>query len=132
MKYLWFNSFLILFATCLVIICNFEKSSIINVYYASNLYICNINKDPSITSPNIIIKKVIGTHISMSHKNVEGFYSDSISFKIHYIPHGVHNFFPKFVLIYINNGRVKEIHQNDLVNYPKLKYLDLDENDSSN
>ncbi|KAG5668296.1 hypothetical protein PVAND_016243 [Polypedilum vanderplanki] len=114
------------FVSAVVINCNFGRDS---YYVIGSVYECILNKDPSITLPNIVISSANGTHYnsSMNHEKVASFYSNSKT--IHYMPHGLNKIFPNLIAIIICYGRIKEIHQKDLEQYSKLRYFNLDEND---
>ncbi|KAG5668389.1 hypothetical protein PVAND_016329 [Polypedilum vanderplanki] len=95
-----------------------------------DIYECNLDSNPSITSPNTVITSVKGDHLlSKNHENVQGFYSNSEHETIFYIPHGLSKFFPHLILIYIKNGKILEIHQKDFEQYPKLRFLSLYQNE---
>ncbi|KAG5667869.1 hypothetical protein PVAND_015836 [Polypedilum vanderplanki] len=90
---------------------------------------CYLQNNPLINSPNSPISAWSGSHLSsMSNTDVTGFCSSSDSQIINYMPE-LNKIFPNLVFIYINIGRIKEIHRTDFEQYLKLTYLDLDGND---
>ncbi|KAG5668308.1 hypothetical protein PVAND_016254 [Polypedilum vanderplanki] len=127
MKTLWFEFFFIPFVSAVEINCEFRNISWGGV---GLFYDCNLQNDPRITSLYTAVTVVNGNHqLPMNNEKVQGFTSQSSSQIINYIPHGLDKFFPNLISIDINDGRIKEIHQKDLEQYPKLKILDLFEND---
>ncbi|KAG5668277.1 hypothetical protein PVAND_016224 [Polypedilum vanderplanki] len=125
MKNLRFLLLFIPFASGVIINCEFKTYTYSDI---GSGYECKLNKDPSIISPNIVISSAKGTHqASMSHEKVTSFYSWSKA--IHYIPYGLNKIFPNLFSLFIANGRIKEIHQKDLEQYPRLVYLTLYDND---
>lgn len=59
--------------------------------------------------------------------DIQGF--SALNVTTRYFPKGLEKFFKNLVMIDINHGRLREIHQSDLAPFPKLKCLDLYEND---
>ncbi|KAG5668257.1 hypothetical protein PVAND_016204 [Polypedilum vanderplanki] len=92
--------------------------------FIGSVYECHVS-DLTITSLNTVITSANGTHYnsSMNHEKVTSFHSDSKD--IHYMPHGLNKIFPNLVSILIANTHIKEIHQKDLEQYPKLKLISL-------
>jgi len=69
-----------------------------------------------------------GSHASGKNNNaVKGIWSDKGG--INYLPHGLERLYPNINYILIKDGRLKEIHQSDLKQYPNLVVLDLFKND---
>ncbi|KAG5668404.1 hypothetical protein PVAND_016344 [Polypedilum vanderplanki] len=111
-----------------VIDCEFESYSWTLI---GSKYTCLLKKNPSINSLNTFITAANGNHYnsSMSHENVQGFYSTSSFYILHYMPHGLSKIFPNLIAILINYSQMKEIHQKDLEQYEKLKYIQIWGND---
>lgn len=65
----------------------------------------------------------------MTNDNVLGIYDQNGGKNIKFFPRGLDKIFKNLILIDLNNGRIKEIHQIDLKVFPKLEALDLFEND---
>jgi hypothetical protein len=93
------------------------------------MYICVLASNPMVTSPGVVITAASGDHgSSMNHASVQGIRLDGPN-TIHYVPHGLNDVFSGLMMIHINDGRVKEVHQRDLQPFSKLRDLDLDRND---
>ncbi|KAG5667894.1 hypothetical protein PVAND_015860 [Polypedilum vanderplanki] len=106
--------------------CEFKK----NTWWSKigELYQCELISNPSITLPRTVISSATGSHLSsMNHNDVKEFFSNSKT--IHYIPHGLSKIFPNLIALHIENGRIKEIHQEDLKEYPNIKVLNFKDSD---
>jgi Leucine-rich repeat (LRR) protein len=69
-----------------------------------------------------------GSHnLSLSHADVLGFHSWNKT--INFMPRGLIDVFPNLILIDIGTAGMKEIHQSDLKDFPRLKDLYLFNND---
>lgn len=92
-------------------------------------YYCNAQDHLNIDSPDRAdIESATGKHLSNKiFDDVEGFEADNLT--THYFPRGLEKIFKNLKMIDINNGRLKEIHQDDLKPFPKLVCLELYEND---
>jgi hypothetical protein len=89
-----------------------------------NVYTCDLHSDPSITSPGITVTSANGNHEPlMSHADVQAFcsYGNTINF----IPRGLNEVFPKLIAIWISNAGIKELHQSDLKQFPRLRFFSL-------
>jgi len=109
--------------------CNYETSNSYEDY--GQVYVCYLLNKLNITSKNAAtLIKADGRHSVLKTDNdVTAFRSDEAYHMIHYFPRNLENIFPNLTIIFINNGRLKEIHQSDLKPFQKLTYLDLDQND---
>jgi hypothetical protein len=88
------------------------------------IYECELRVDPSITSPGVTVTSATGSHKpSMNHTNVQGFYSEDQT--INLMPRGLNDVFPNLIGIEIGYAGMKEIHQSDLKQFPRLRYLQL-------
>jgi len=96
-----------------------------SVQYMSPIYECEVQNFVSITSPDEAqIDNITGTHkAGYNNDNVEHIYVGQG--EVHYFPRGLNNFFKNFNGIYIYTTGLKEIHQNDLKDFPKLTGLIL-------
>jgi hypothetical protein len=89
-----------------------------------NVYICSVRGNPSVTSPGVTVTSVTGDHEpSMSHADVQGFYSYRNT--INFMPCGLNDVFPNLIGIEIGYAGMKELHQSDLKQFPRLRYLGL-------
>jgi hypothetical protein len=87
-------------------------------------YSCNLSVDPSITSPGVTITTATGDHKPlMSHADILGFYSKEKT--INFMPRGLNDVFPNLIGINIENAGMKEIHQSDLKEFPRLRFFSL-------
>jgi hypothetical protein len=95
------------------------------------VYQCDLNSDPQITSPGVTITSATGEHIdsSMTHASVKSFYTDSTSRTLNFFPRGLNGVFPNLEAIFMRYGRLIEVHQSDLKPFTTLRYLRLDDND---
>jgi len=88
-------------------------------------YVCYVTNNVSITSLEAAqVDSITGTHQDgYNNDNVDAI---SITQKqIHYFPRGLNNFFKNLRGIEIHDTGLKEIHQSDLKDYPKLMNLYL-------
>ncbi|KAG5668391.1 hypothetical protein PVAND_016331 [Polypedilum vanderplanki] len=126
MKFLIFLISFISIISAVEINCVFDK----RLSLVGLIYHCILDSEPSITLPYTFITATNGNHqSSMNNENVQAFYSGSLNHIINYIPHGLDKIFPNLIAIMIFFGRIKEIHQKDLEQFPKLKQLSLWQND---
>jgi hypothetical protein len=87
-------------------------------------YNCNLQGDPLITSPGVTVSSANGDHLRrMSHADVQGFVSHQNT--INFMPRGLSDVFPNLIGIWIGFAGMKEIHQSDLKQFPRLRYLSL-------
>lgn len=103
--------------------CKFSESNDITI--VGQLYQCSVDEDPKITLyESALVTAVYGNHSNLKYNaNVTGFYA--ISKIIHYFPQNLDSFIPNLKLICIWSCGLKEIHQNNLKNFPNLTYFDL-------
>jgi chromosome segregation ATPase len=92
-----------------------------------SIYTCYLLFDQSITSAGVTVTSATGNHMrSMSHADVKGFYSSSKT--IIFMPRGLNDVFPNLIGIIISRAGMKELHQSDLKQFPRLRYLELSNN----
>ncbi|XP_070491399.1 leucine-rich repeat-containing G-protein coupled receptor 4-like [Chironomus tepperi] len=108
--------------------CEFENSFFITV---GDVYHCDLQNTVNIKSKeSAVINSVAGTHeTGKSNSDVAGFYSEDSSRIIEYFPRNLASFFTNIKMIFIRNGRIKEVQQSDLKPFPNLIYLALSYND---
>ncbi|XP_070505224.1 paramyosin-like [Chironomus tepperi] len=89
-------------------------------------YYCSVQNSVSITSPDAAqVDSVTGTHLAgHNNDNVEGF-SVYNKGQVHYFPRGLDKIFKNLIGIQIAYAGLKEIHQSDLKDLPKLRNLFL-------
>ncbi|XP_070507834.1 uncharacterized protein MAL8P1.12-like [Chironomus tepperi] len=91
------------------------------------LYSCIVKNDLKINSSDVKINEVKGSHKSgKSNDLVSGLVIDNK--KTEYFPSNLDEKFKNLLALKIKYGRLKEIHQDDLKKFSKLRYLNLDEN----
>jgi len=91
-------------------------------------YTCIVENNLNITHKCTVIKSIQGSHEeSQSIDNVTGISINDR--KVHFIPTNLGEKFKKLIAIQIKHGRIKEIHKNDLKQFTKLQFLNLDSND---
>jgi len=102
--------------------CNYINYS----FYAVVLkYGCYVSNNLNISSPeSATIIAVNGAHES-GKSNIDEIYFHAESKHIEYFPRGLEKFFTNLTGIGIYDSKLKEIHQDDLKLYKKLKYLSL-------
>lgn len=100
-----------------------------NFRVVGNIYYCWVQNNLGIFTPeSAVIDSETGAHLSSRrNSDIKGFWSDKGG--INYFPRGLEKFYPKINYIAVKNGPLKEIHQDDLRNYPSLKVLDLWKNE---
>lgn len=99
-------------------------------WVVNDFYYCTVSNKLGIESPdNTTITSVVGEHTSESFSldDVGGFEAENAD--IRYFPKGLDKIFGNLVMIDINYGPLKEIHQSDLQPFPKLKCLELYQNE---
>ncbi|CAG9810135.1 unnamed protein product [Chironomus riparius] len=98
------------------------------------IYHCETRTIMNIISPdNATITKVTGTALyRRTNDEVLGFVSWKEGKSIQYFPQGIDKFFKNLQMIYVEKGRLKEIHQADLKPFAKLISLSLENNDIEN
>lgn len=108
--------------------CNFQLSDGWHQIF-DELYTCEIASisPTDIVQPNSIITAIIGTHIDGKlNQNVQAIRAKNLN--IHYLPQGLHKFFPNLLAVSILSSQLKEVRQSDLQPFPHLKYLNLYDN----
>lgn len=106
-------------------ICKFKH---ISWYNNELVYVC-APELLDVTSSGTAITNVFGKHeSSKTHDDVGGFYATQGGTIIKYIPRDLTKFFPNLFAIKIFNGRIKELRQDDLREYTKLRFLELEFN----
>lgn len=117
-------------STCVHLECEFINHSSGDYIPIGTVYTCQVKNTLNIISPDTEITSVSTNHISgMTNDNVLGIYDQNGGKNIKFFPRGLDKIFKNLILIDLNNGRIKEIHQIDLKVFPKLEALDLFEND---
>jgi len=97
-------------------------------YAVGEVYRCEVSNNLNIYSPESAeIVAVNGAHMSGKSNNDE-IYFHAADKHIEYFPRGLEKFFTKLTGILIWRSKLREIHQDDLKSYTKLKYLNLGEN----
>jgi len=93
--------------------------------YFSTIYRCDVQNAVNITTLDAAqVDSITGTHLpGYIHDNVEAF--SVYQGQIHYFPRGLNQFFTNLKGILIYNTGLKEIHQSDLKDFPKLTSLYL-------
>jgi len=90
------------------------------------IYYCNVQNSVYIISPDAAqVDSIFGTHLTgYNFENVEAFRVSGQG-QIHYFPRGLNKFFKNLRGIDIHSTGLKEIHQSDLKDFPKLMNLHL-------
>lgn len=123
-------SSLLCITSCTDLQCDFITHSNSDYEPIGSVYTCRLKNNLNIISPETTITSINSTHTSgKSHDDVRGIYDQYGGKNIQYFPKGLDKFFKNIILIDINKGRIKEIHQDDLKVFPKLEVLDLCDND---
>ncbi|XP_070498592.1 toll-like receptor 1 [Chironomus tepperi] len=126
------------FVACSALICGFGDSVDMECKFENwtftavgDVYHCDLQNTVNIKSKeSAVINSVAGNHaLGKSNSDVAGFYSVDSSRVIEYFPRNLANFFTNIKMIFIRNGRIKEVQQSNLKPFPKLVYLDLTHND---
>ncbi|KAG5667522.1 hypothetical protein PVAND_015501 [Polypedilum vanderplanki] len=89
---------------------------------------CVVNGDLSVTTPEIVIKDVT-ENFSQKNANqskIQGFLIDSKF--VNFMLQGLEKFFPDVIAFGIYSSCLKEIHQKDFENLPKLELLNFYDN----
>jgi len=96
------------------------------------MYWCNVRNDVSITSLDAAqVDDISGSHkAGYNSQNVEGF--SVTKGIIHFFPYDFIKFFENIKGIEIGGTGLKEIHQSELKDFPKLMYLHLYSNNLEN
>jgi hypothetical protein len=104
--------------------CNYQTESWIAV---DSVYECIPQNTLNIKSrESAVINSNNGSHESgKSNADVTGFYSSDSTCVIEYFPRNLDNIFTNLKMIFIGNGRLKEIQQSDLRPFVKLVFLSL-------
>jgi len=89
------------------------------------VYWCNVQNAVIISSPDEAhVDSISGTHLTgKNNDNVDFFYVSQG--QVNYFPHGLNKTFKNLRGITIGNAGLKEVHQRDLKDYPKLMNLYL-------
>ncbi|KAL7012431.1 hypothetical protein ACKWTF_014849 [Chironomus riparius] len=126
------------FVACFDMLCGFGDSVDIQCEYKADTWIvvgsdyeCELLNTLNIKSrESAVINSVSGSHLSgKSNADVTCFYSSDSSYVIEYFPRNLDNIFTNLKIIFIYDGRLKEIQQSDLRPFTKLVYLNLYQND---
>ncbi|KAL7010819.1 hypothetical protein ACKWTF_013960 [Chironomus riparius] len=127
--FLQFASLLFL-STCVDLECDFINHASGDYIPIGTVYTCRVKNDLNIDSPGMAITSVSTNHSSgKTHDDVQGIYDQNGGKNIQFFPRGLDKIFKNIIMIDLNNGRIKEIHQIDLKVFPKLEALDLYDND---
>lgn len=90
-------------------------------------YACIANARLKVLEPDTKIDEIEGSHTDERvNKDVLGIYIEYA--EINFLPNGFENFFPDFTVLTILSSKLKEIRQDDLKPFSKLKYLMIDTN----
>lgn len=92
------------------------------------VYMCTVTNNISITSKNFSVTSVSGEHRIFKNNN-HIFALWFLDKELYFIPNGLTKFFRHIAGIVINRCQLKEIHQNDLAPFYKLREFYLIEND---
>ncbi|KAL7011054.1 hypothetical protein ACKWTF_014070 [Chironomus riparius] len=93
-----------------------------------SIHTCSVQNALNIVSrESANITSINGSQNGKNYSNVIGFVASSINVK--YFPRGLSTFFNNLIAIYIYEGRLKELNQQDLKLFPKLLNLKLWQND---
>jgi len=106
---------------------SFECRYIVESWAAiGNIYFCFVQNAVNITSLNEAqVDSISGTHLTgYNNDNVEAFQVVRKG-QIHYFPRGLNKFFKNLKGIQIYNTELKEVHQSDLKDFPKLMNLNF-------
>ena len=91
-------------------------------------YTCVVQNDLNIIEPNVTISFASGTHASNETSNsVTALWIENKNTE--YLASNIGEIFPNLIALRVKDGRLKELHKDDLMSMPKLKYLNLDNND---
>jgi len=104
---------------------SFQCGFAVNTWgYLGTVYRCDVPNSVNITSLDAVqVDDISGTHVAgYNNDNVEAF-DISKRGPIHYFPHGINKFFTNIKGIAIRETGLKEIHQSDLKDFPKLVEL---------
>ena len=104
-------------STANVIDCKFEESDYLIL---NNIYRCNVDSDPSITTRESALQTTVkASHSEQKTNNdVLGFLSTNKT--VHFFPQDLDIYFPNLKAIWIENCGLKEITQSDLKSFPHL------------
>lgn len=120
---------LLYLSVCVNLECDFLTHSSGDYPPIGAVYTCKLRNTLNITSPEITIDSISTNHTSgKSHDDVQGIYDQPGGKNIQYFPRGLDKFFKNIIFIDLNNGRIKEISQDDLKVFPLLEALDLFDN----
>jgi len=104
--------------------CEFGYKNIANV---GELYRCLVKINPSISHSSVTIHNISGNHINNnSHNNITFLAIEKKT--VEYLPLNLGEKFKNLVGLKVKNGKLKEIHQDDLKRFTNLKHLNLDDN----
>jgi len=105
--------------------CTFEIRDFATV---GRQYTCVVQNDLNIVEPNVTILFASGTHdVNESNNSVTALWIENKNTE--YLPANIGETFPNLIALRLKDGRLKELHKDDLMSMPKLKYLNLDNND---
>ncbi|KAG5668989.1 hypothetical protein PVAND_016892 [Polypedilum vanderplanki] len=127
MKFLFIFFAIFQLSNAVTIDCNYHKDG---DWWAVTLkYYCEVTNDLNINSKDMTdIDGVNGELPSgITLDDIQGVNMENLT--TFYFPKGLEKIFKNLLMIDINYGRLKEIHQNDFSPFPQLKSLELFEND---
>jgi hypothetical protein len=91
-------------------------------FVVGSTYTCKLRVDPSITLAGVTVTSATGTQ-RRSMSEVQGFYSNDKT--VNFMPRGLVDVFPNLIFVSITGAGMKELHQSDLKEFPRLKNLHL-------
>ncbi|CAG9812197.1 unnamed protein product [Chironomus riparius] len=105
--------------------CKFEVDEFATV---GRQYTCVVQNDLNIFNENASILDILGTHAD--NHTIDSVFALTIENKAtKYLPTNTGEVFINLTSLRVKNGRLKELHKDDLRSMPKLRYLNLDDND---
>ncbi|XP_070507835.1 uncharacterized protein MCAP_0864-like [Chironomus tepperi] len=105
--------------------CKFETHDFATI---GKQYTCVVQNDLNISESNVSIINLTGSHADDQSSNsvTAVIIQDK---KVEYLPKNFGEIFENLAALKVKNGRLKELRKDDLMSVPKLKYLNLDNND---
>lgn len=93
------------------------------------MIVCKVKNNPNIVSRDVSsIESATGNNQGLN-SNHEVFIFESEDKKIEYFPRNLDKIFPNLKGIFIENGRLKELHRSDFRGYSAILYLELNNHD---